>query len=72
MSADRAYRIWKKAVLQFPGPPYRESLLQKFDRLAAEHGGLLEVRFYGHYQGGFDFRTLENLPHVVRLFRLIV
>lgn len=54
-------------VLQFSKPGYTRELLQSINRLCAEFGDQLEVRFYGHYQEPFDASALRELRDVQRL-----
>jgi protein phosphatase 1 regulatory subunit 7 len=54
-------------VVQFSDVTYTPSLLAEVDSLAVRFGDLLEVRFYGHRNGGFDCAMLEKIPAVTNL-----
>ncbi|MDX2411321.1 MAG: hypothetical protein QNK34_05125 [Woeseiaceae bacterium] len=49
-------------TIQFSNPGYSPRLLKKVNKLCAEYGDKLEVRFYGHDSGAFDASILEFLP----------
>lgn len=57
----------KTATIQFSAPGYHNALLQDINELCQIFGDELEVRFYGHYQSGFDGKWLAQLPDVVWL-----
>ncbi|MBV1909534.1 MAG: hypothetical protein KUG78_09445 [Kangiellaceae bacterium] len=57
----------KKPIIQFSKDSYLPSLLKKLDSLCEIYGEELEVRFYGHYGGAFNAKTLLSVPHVVNL-----
>jgi hypothetical protein len=52
------------ATIQFSRAPYSPELLRSVNRLCAELGSLLEVRFYAHYGSCFDASVLADLPDV--------
>ncbi len=54
---------WSPTV-QFSKPGYSRELLRNVNRLCAEFGPTLEVRFYGHYGSGFNAKALTELPDV--------
>lgn len=53
--------------IQYSKPVYTPALLAQIDALCERHGEALNVRFYAHYKDAFDFRTLEQIPHVQNL-----
>jgi len=57
----------REAVLQFSAPPYSSAHLDRINGLCQEHGDRLEVRFYAHYGGEFDFDVLDAVPSVTNL-----
>jgi protein phosphatase 1 regulatory subunit 7 len=54
-------------VIQYSEPIYGGESLAALNTLCVEHGVAVEVRFYGHYDTGFDARTVEQLPDVAAL-----
>lgn len=54
-------------IIQFSAPGYTPRLLRQIDRLCVSLGPKLEVRFYGHYETGFDAQCLALLPNVASL-----
>ena len=52
-------------VIQFSErSTYHDELLADVNRACRRFGSRLHVRFYGHYGGAFDCRTLRLLPYV--------
>ena len=49
-------------TIQFSKPGYSRSLLQDINKLCADYGDQLEVRFYGHYSDDFDASVVRHLP----------
>jgi hypothetical protein len=55
------------SVVQFSRPCYPTSSLIKLNELARTFGTGLQIRFFGHYDDGFDAATLRFLPEVRNL-----
>jgi protein phosphatase 1 regulatory subunit 7 len=53
--------------IQFSTPIYDSSTLKQLDRLAFQNDSKLLIRFYSHYNGGFDCKLLEQIPNVKAL-----
>jgi hypothetical protein len=51
-------------TIQFSRPGYTPALLEQVNQLCVEFGDRIEVRFYGHYDDGFDASALESLRDV--------
>jgi hypothetical protein len=51
-------------TVQFSEPPYPPGLLKRVNDLCRQFGDALEVRFYDHYEDGFDANVLIDLPDV--------
>ncbi|GAB2474018.1 hypothetical protein GCM10011375_25000 [Hymenobacter qilianensis] len=60
-------KIGKKVIIQFSNPRYNKALLKDLDSLCAVSDANLAIRFYGHYQSGFDCKALKYIPQVKSL-----
>ena len=61
--------VGKPATAQWAGPPDDPAVFAEVNRLCAQYGARLEVRFYGWYaqRGHFDAGIVRALPDVRRL-----
>ncbi|MEK7950385.1 hypothetical protein [Luteolibacter soli] len=57
----------KRPTIQFDDAHYNDALLNDINGLCRIFGDELEIRFYGHYQNGFDGKWLTHLPDVAWL-----
>jgi hypothetical protein len=61
---ERILREGRQPTIQFSQPGYTPRLLRGIDAMCVEFGAQIEVRFFGHYQPGFDASWLSHLPNV--------
>lgn len=59
-----AQGAWGLPTIQFSKRGQTKGLLKSVNALCKIFGGNLPVRFYGHYQDGFDAAILKDLPDV--------
>ena len=55
-------------IVQFSNKFYSDSLLSDLNDLCLKYDDNFSVRFYGHYQGSFDCKTLLKLPNIKALW----
>ena len=55
---------WGLPTIQFSKSGQSKGLLKSINSLCKVFGEKLPVRFYGHYQNGFDASVLKHLPDV--------
>lgn len=57
----------KLVIVQFSDTIYSDKILADLNDLCLEYDDHFSVRFYGHYQGSFDCKTLLKLPNIKAL-----
>lgn len=57
----------KLVIVQFSDKLYSEKVLADLNELCLEYDDNFSVRFYGHYQGSFDCKTLLKLANIKAL-----
>ncbi len=65
---DAEVRDNKHVIIQFSDNIYTDGLLATLNRLCETYDEHFAVRFYGHYSGSFDFKTLLKIPGVKSLY----
>ncbi|MBS1509065.1 MAG: hypothetical protein JSS79_20675 [Bacteroidetes bacterium] len=65
---DKELKADKHVIVQFSDKTYTDRQLSILDGLCKKYDKDFGVRFYGHYQGSFDFKTLLKLPNVKCLY----
>ena len=58
----------KRVIIQFSHKSYNSKTLAQLNKLCGEYSEDLQVRFYGHYQTVFDFKTLLKINNVKALY----
>jgi protein phosphatase 1 regulatory subunit 7 len=58
----------KHVIIQFSKALYTDSQLSIIDTLCKKYNSAFGVRFFGHYLGSFDFKTLQKIPNVKCLY----
>ena len=58
----------KLVIVQFSDKLYSDKILIELNELCLEYDDNFSVRFYGHYQGSFDCKTLLKLPNIKALW----
>ena len=58
----------KLVIVQFSDKLYSDKILTELNELCLEYDDNFSVRFYGHYQGSFDCKTLLKLPNIKALW----
>ena len=58
----------KLVIVQFSDKLYPDKILSDLNELCLEYDDNFSVRFYGHYQGSFDCKTLSKLPNIKALW----
>ena len=57
----------KIVIVQFYDRSFTDQILAELNELCSEFDENFSIRFYGHYQGSFDCRTLLKLPNIKAL-----
>ena len=65
---DKELEADKHVIVQFSDKTYTDKQLSILDGLCKKYNTDFGVRFYGHYSGSFDFKTLLKLPNVKCLY----
>ena len=65
---DAEIRDDKHVIVQFSDNVYTDSVLTTLNTLCETYDERFAVRFYGHYSGSFDFKTLSKIPRVKSLY----
>jgi protein phosphatase 1 regulatory subunit 7 len=65
---DAEIRDDKHVIVQFSDNVYTDSVLTTLNTLCETYDEHFAVRFYGHYSGSFDFKTLLKIPRVKSLY----
>ena len=65
---DKDLKDGKLVIVQFSDKLYTEKILSDLNELCLEYNDNFSVRFYGHYQGAFDCKTLLKLPNLKALW----
>lgn len=65
---DRDLNDGKQVIVQFSDKVYSDKVLADLNGLCLENDDNFSVRFYGHYQGSFDCKTLSKLPNIKALW----
>jgi protein phosphatase 1 regulatory subunit 7 len=65
---ERDLKDGKIVIIQFSDKTYSDSLLSDLNDLCFKYDDNFSVRFYGHYQGSFDCKTLLRLPNIKALW----
>lgn len=65
---DKDLKDGKLVIVQFSDKLYSNKILADLNELCLEYEGNFSVRFYGHYQGSFDCKTLLKLPNIKSLW----
>jgi hypothetical protein len=55
-------------IIQFSENSFNDQKLSQLNELCIKYDENFGVRFYGHYAGSFDFRTLLKIPNVKCLY----
>jgi hypothetical protein len=65
---DKELKADKHVIVQFSDKTYTDRQLSIIDGLCKKYNKDFGVRFYGHYSGSFDFKTLLKIPNVKCLY----
>ncbi|UJP64744.1 hypothetical protein [Mongoliitalea daihaiensis] len=65
---DKDLKDGKLVIVQFSDKLYTDKILAELNELCLEYDDNFSVRFYGHYQGSFDCKTLLKLPNIKALW----
>lgn len=65
---DKDLKDGKLVIVQFSDKLYTDKILADLNELCLEYDDNFSVRFYGHYQGSFDCKTLLKLPNIKALW----
>ncbi|MCE7043274.1 hypothetical protein [Dyadobacter sp. CY312] len=65
---DKDLKDGKLVIVQFSDKLYSGKILAELNQLCFEYDDNFSVRFYGHYQGSFDCKTLLKLPNIKALW----
>lgn len=65
---DKDLKDGKLVIVQFSDKLYSDKILADLNELCLEYDDNFSVRFYGHYQGSFDCKTLLKLPNIKALW----
>lgn len=65
---DKELKADKHVIVQFSDKTYTDRQLSILDGLCKKYNKDFGVRFYGHYSGAFDFKTLLKIPNVKCLY----
>jgi hypothetical protein len=65
---DKDLKDGKLVIVQFSDKLYSDKILTDLNELCLEYDDNFSVRFYGHYQGSFDCKTLLKLPNIKALW----
>jgi protein phosphatase 1 regulatory subunit 7 len=65
---DKELKADKHVIVQFSDKTYTDIQLSILDGLCKKYDKDFGVRFYGHYSGAFDFKTLLKIPNVKCLY----
>jgi protein phosphatase 1 regulatory subunit 7 len=65
---DEGLKDGKQVIVQFSDKLYSDKILADLNELCLEYDDNFSVRFYGHYQGSFDCKTLSKLPNIKALW----
>jgi len=65
---DQDLKNGKLVIVQFSDRLYSDKILFELNELCLVHDENFSVRFYGHYTGSFDCKTLLKLPNIKTLW----
>jgi protein phosphatase 1 regulatory subunit 7 len=65
---DKDLKDGKLVIVQFSDTLYSDKILADLNELCLEYDENFSVRFYGHYRGSFDCKTLTKLPNIKALW----
>ena len=65
---DKELKADKHVIVQFSDKTYTDRQLSILDGLCKKYNKDFGLRFYGHYSGSFDFKTLLKVPNVKCLY----
>ncbi len=65
---EKELKDGKLVIVQFSDKLYSDKILAELNELCLEYDDNFSVRFYGHYQGSFDCKTLLKLPNIKALW----
>ena len=65
---DKDLKDGKLVIVQFSDKLYTDKILADLNELCLEYDDNFSVRFYGHYPGSFDCKTLLKLPNLKALW----
>lgn len=65
---DKDLKDGKLVIVQFSDKLYSDKILADLNELCLEYDDNFSVRFYGHYQGSFNCKTLLKLPNIKALW----
>lgn len=65
---DKDLKDGKLVIVQFSDKLYTDKILADLNELCLNYDDNFSVRFYGHYQGSFDSKTLLKLPNIKALW----
>jgi protein phosphatase 1 regulatory subunit 7 len=65
---DKDLKDGKLVIIQFSDKLYSDKILADLNELCLEYADNFSVRFYGHYQGSFDCKTLLKLTNIKALW----
>lgn len=68
LSIDKDLKDGKLVIVQFSDKLYTDKILAELNELCLEYNDNFSIRFYGHYQGSFDCKTLLKLPNIIALW----
>lgn len=68
LSIDNDLKEGIHVIVQFSDKLYNDKILSEINELCLKYDYNFSVRFYGHYSGSFDCKTLEKIPNVKSLF----
>lgn len=65
---DKELKAGIHVIIQFSENVFTDKLLSQLNDLCDKYDENFGVRFYGHYSGSFDFKTLLKIPNVKCLY----
>jgi protein phosphatase 1 regulatory subunit 7 len=65
---DNDLKEGKLVIIQFSDKVYSDNILAELNQLCLEYDENFSIRFYGHYQGSFDCKTLLKLQNIKALW----
>jgi protein phosphatase 1 regulatory subunit 7 len=65
---DKDLKDGKLVIVQFSDELYTDKILAELNEICSNYDENFSVRFYGHYQGSFNCKTLLKLPNIKALW----